>query len=303
MQPAGKGDYEETRQRPGAEGNFSQLEDKVMKMAAQFFGEDLLPYIGVKGKIKSVAPTEFIHLEARRLEEDFNYIMKDGTWHHLEFESDCLTEQDLRRFLEYEAYIGLVYGVSVRTTVICTAGTAVLKRELVQPMYTYRVSVVRLKDRDAGRAFAELDRRIAKGKRLKRRHIFPILLTPLMSGEMTVCERICRAVDILRLDQLDMDEEDSRRMQSVLYALAVKFLNKEELKLVKERIGMTILGEMLLQDGMEKGLEKGREQGREQLVAHFLRKDSHVSSAVEMLGVTEEMVLSVAKKEGIAVTR
>ena len=36
----------------GETNGFGQLEDKVMKTAAQFFGEDLLPYIGVKGKIR-----------------------------------------------------------------------------------------------------------------------------------------------------------------------------------------------------------------------------------------------------------
>lgn len=30
----------------GETNGFGQLEDKVMKTAAQFFGEDLLPYIG-----------------------------------------------------------------------------------------------------------------------------------------------------------------------------------------------------------------------------------------------------------------
>ncbi len=45
---------------------------------------------------------------------------------------------------------------------------------------------------------------------------------------------------------------------------------------------------------------KGIEQGKEQLIACFLRKDGHVDRAVELLGVPEEMVLSVAKKEGIS---
>ena len=39
----------------GETNGFGQLENKVMKTAAQFFGEDLLPYIGVKGKILTVA--------------------------------------------------------------------------------------------------------------------------------------------------------------------------------------------------------------------------------------------------------
>ena len=135
------GTYLREQESAGASG-FSQLEDKVMKTAAQFFGEDLLPYAGVKGRIARVAPTEHVHLEMRRLEEDFNFIMKDGSWRHLEFESDRIREKDLRRFREYEAYIGLTYDVPVATTVICTSRVKILKKELVNGMNVYRVEAV-----------------------------------------------------------------------------------------------------------------------------------------------------------------
>ena len=60
---------EQESESAGVSG-FSQLEDKVMKTAAQFFGKDLLPYVGIKGRIACVAPTEHVHLEMRKLEED-----------------------------------------------------------------------------------------------------------------------------------------------------------------------------------------------------------------------------------------
>ena len=47
----------------------------------------------------------------------------------------------------------------------------------------------------------------------------------------------------------------------MLYVFACKFLKEEELAKVKEEIGMTILGKMLMDDGIEKGIEKGIEQG------------------------------------------
>ena len=52
--------------------------------------------------------------------------------------------------------------------------------------------------------------------------------------------------------------------QGMRYALAVKFLDRDELKMIKERIGMTVLGQMLFEDGMEKGIEKGIEKGVQQ---------------------------------------
>lgn len=247
--------------RQGEEKRVSQLEDRVLKTAAQFFGEDLLPYVGVKGMIDRVAPTEHIHLEMRRLEEDFNFIMKDGSWRHLEFESDSITQRDLRRFREYEAFIGMVYNVPVVTTVLCTSNVKILKGELVNGNSIYRVELVRLKDRNAENVFEKLERKMKKGKQLKRYDVFPVLLSPLMSGEMAMSERICQGMDILQRGELDIRKGEIKRMQSVLYALAVKFLKREELEKVKERIGMTILGQMLWEEGMETGLEKGMAKG------------------------------------------
>lgn len=107
-----------------------------------------------------------------------------GSWIHLKFESDSITERDLRRFREYEAYIGMIYKVTAATLVLCTS--------------------------------------------------------------IEISERICRGMDILESPGLDMKEEDVKRMQSVQYALAVKFLDRNQLMDVKEKIGMTILGQMLL---------------------------------------------------------
>lgn len=120
-----------------------------------------------------------------------------GSWIHLIFESDSITERDLRRFREYEAYIGMIYKVTAATLVLCTS--------------------------------------------------------------MEISERICRGMDILESPGLDMKEEDVKRMQSVQYALAVKFLDRNQLMDVKEKIGMTILGQMFFEDGEKKGMERGVE--------------------------------------------
>lgn len=74
-----------------------------MKTAAQYFGEELLPLLGITAEVRYAAPTENVRLEARQMYQDFNYITSGGTWIHLEFESDSVTREDLRRFREYEA--------------------------------------------------------------------------------------------------------------------------------------------------------------------------------------------------------
>ena len=50
-------------------------------------------------------------------------------------------------------------------------------------------------------------------------------------------------------------------MQALLYVFAGKFLNKDDLQKVKGVISMTILGEMLVKDGLDQGIREGIREG------------------------------------------
>ena len=273
-----------------------QLEDKVMKTAAQFFREYLLPYLGIKEKIRRVGPTEHIHLEARRLEEDFNFEMKNGSYKHLEFESDSIVVRDLRRFREYEAYIGMVCDVEVSTIVICSANVKKPKIELQNGDSVYRIQVICLKERDGDRILRLLEKRKEKGKTLGRKRLFPLLLTPLMSGKVPVAERICRGLELLRSEEAGIDKETRQKMETILYALAVKLLDAKALEQVKEKMGMTLLGEMLVEDGMQKGRREGRLEGELlKLVSQIRKKMLRGCQEEQIADLLEEDIQTVEK--------
>ena len=71
----------------GNDGGYSQVEDAVMKTVMQCFKDELLPYFGIKEKAVVIAPTEAVHLELKKLLQDFNLVMEDGSWSHFEFQS------------------------------------------------------------------------------------------------------------------------------------------------------------------------------------------------------------------------
>ena len=111
-------------------GDYTHLEDMAMKSAAQFFGEEMLGFLGIHKKVLRVAPTELIHLEAHQLYEDFNFEMEGGEWYDFEFESDSIKTADLKRFREYEAVASRTYGVTVVTYVICSSNVKEFMTEL-----------------------------------------------------------------------------------------------------------------------------------------------------------------------------
>jgi hypothetical protein len=240
------------------------LEDMAMKTAAQFFSEELLPYLGIKEKNLEVAPTELVRLETRHLYQDFNYAAEKGRWIHLEFESDTVTIEDLKRFREYEATTSRTFHVAVTTYVICSARARNPVSQFTEGINTYRVKLVQIKDRDADALFRKLSRRVERGKDLRKKDLVSMLLTPLMSGEMPQKTRIIKGIQTLNNEKSSVDQEEKNRMQAVLYALASKFLGKEELEEVKEVIAMTLLGQMLVEDGKEMGKKLGKELGRQE---------------------------------------
>lgn len=229
-------------------------EDRALKAAAQFFGRELLPLLGVKEVIRGVAPTEQVRLEIRDFQEDFNFWMEKGYIYHLEFESDEIVLEDMRRFRCYEAVLSYNYGAEVITCVVCTGRKGKVTDRIKEGINVYRVRLLWLRDGDADQVLREAEERQAAGV-LDRQSLVQLLLTPLMSGEMARKERILRSLKMIRGEQEAVDEAEKRQMESVLYALAMKFLTKEELEEVWEVFRMTVLGEILVEHGKEIGIE------------------------------------------------
>lgn len=99
-----------------------------------------------------------------------------------------------------------------------------------------------------------------------------------MSGAVSQKERIKFGIKILKDEMKNgMLLEDVQRMQAVLYAFASKFLGSMDLEEIKEDIGMTVLGEMLVNDG----IEKGKIQGKTEDILSFLREIGEVPTDLQ----------------------
>ncbi|WP_412331698.1 hypothetical protein [Hungatella sp.] len=230
-------------------------EDLVLKSAMQFFGDELLSYLKITAEPVTVGQTEFVHLEAKQLYEDFNFIKPDQSWIHLEFERR-IKEEDLRRFRSYEAVTAYICHVDITTYVICSSTVKEILSELKTGHNTYRIIPIRLKDKDADELLAKLFEKQKSGEKLERSDLVPLLLTTLMSGTTNQKDRIILANQLITKSGA-LSETDLKKMQAVLYTLANKFLSKDDLNQVKEVLFMTPLGQMLVKDGFEKGIERG----------------------------------------------
>ena len=95
------------------------------------------------------------------------------------------------------------------------------------------------------------------GEELTKEDYAILSLTPLMSGSMQMKDKIREAI-ILAKRNTDITAEKTTAM---LYTLADKFLDNADLDEIKEVVAMTRIGQMLLDEGMERGIERGMERG------------------------------------------
>lgn len=273
-----------------------QLEDKAMKSAAMYFGQELLPYLNVRKKIVRLLPTEQIRLEAVRTTEDTLFEMEDGTLAHFEFESVEVKEDDLRRFRYYDSYSGMVYKKTVVTYVVCSGKAERIRDELREGISRYRIIPLQMKQEDADILLFHLQEKTAKGEKLTKEDLAPLLLTPLMSGKSTIKDRILKTGVLLSGENTRLDKEDKRRMEGVLYAFACKFLEKADLEEIKEALGMTVLGEMIWNDGLEAGIEKGREAGSFMKLIHMICRKMQKGKAAEQIAEELEEELPLVER-------
>ena len=235
-------------------------EDAIMKMGFDYFRDTILKSLGIDYEFVNLGPTELIELTIHSLYMDFTFLTKEGFYIHIEFQTTDKGENDLRRFLAYDAVYSHKTGKNVITYVIYSGGIKSVKTELNMGLFTYRIQPIYLKDRNADEVFEKIRQKQEDGTELTEEDYASLSLTPLMSGNMKIKEKIKESV-ILSKKKRGLTAEKTMAM---LYTLADKFLDSKDLDEIKEVISMTRLGQMLLDEGMEKGMKKGMKKGMEQ---------------------------------------
>lgn len=235
---------------PENPSDIHQQEDAALKTCMQFFADELLPYLGIKGRVITFAPTELIHLDLKKLFQDFNFIMEDGTWKHFEFQSTNEGLSGLKRFRTYEAMTSYQYKVPVETYVLYSGSIQNPMTEFTEGFNTYRIMPIIMQGMEADQLIRELEEKQKSGQALTKTDLVPLTLCPLMGGKSPLKERIINAYTILRSADT-LDAEDLRKIEAVIYAMADKYLDSDDLEQIMEDISMTRLGQMLFAKGAE----------------------------------------------------
>lgn len=245
-----------TNEKTASTSTFSQHEDAALKTMMHFFAEELLPHLGIDGKVVSIAPTELVKLEISKLYQDFNLVMEDGSWKHFEFQSTNEGLDGLKRFRSYEALTSYQHKVSVTTYVLFSGNIRNPMTQFTEGANTYRVIPITFKENDADRFIHNLKVKLQKGEPITRSDFVWLTLCPLMGGDMPQKDRILSALEITRKAS-PVTKEELQQIEAVIYTMADKFLKPMDMKEIEEEIKMTRLGQILVDSGKAEGKIEG----------------------------------------------
>ena len=256
-------------------------EDAVMKMGFDYFRDTILKTLGIDYQYEEIGPTELVELTIHSLYMDFTFLTTGGFYIHTEFQTTDKKEADLRRFHAYDAVYSNKTGKKVITYVIYSGGITNVKSELDCGLYTYRVQPIYLKDKNADEVFLKLKQKQDNGEAFTEDDYAALSLTPLMSGKMSRKDMFKEAIRLTKSN----NELTAEKTRAVLYTLADKFLDKTELDEIKEVLRMTRLGQMLMDEGMEKGMELKETESIKKLMKNL---NLTIDQAMNTLEVPED---------------
>lgn len=235
-----------------------KYEDIIMKRVMESFAQSGLRFLGIDEEVVGPAETEMVVLELSDLLMDYTFLLSDGSYLHLEFQSTDKGAQDLRRYRKYEALLSDKKGKDVYTYVVYTNDIAQPQTHLLTGFNEYRVQAVTLSAWDSRQVLQEVEAALAEGS-LADEQLTALAFVPVMTHHEERIEVLSEAV---QLSHQVADTQKKMDIQSILFAFANKFLNGNDLARIKEEIVMTQLGQMIYEDGHKIGIMEGEEKGK-----------------------------------------
>ena len=223
-------------------------EDLIMKKAMDVFAEEGLRFFGIDGKVKDSSSTEIVVLEAKNLHMDYTFLMEDDTYIHIEFQTTNKGKSDLRRFRAYESLLSFQTDKDVVTYVIYSNEIKNTMDMIKTGINEYNVKSIYMYDKNGDIIFDKIEEKLKENEEITKQDLVALTFTPIMNGKLTKFDRIIKSIRLVK----KINNEYRYDIESMLYAFADKFLEDKDLEKVKEEISMTKLGQMLIEEGIEK---------------------------------------------------
>ena len=209
--------------------------DIILKYLVDAFRDASLDWLGLHDvRILRAIPTELPEVEIRQSFLDLAFETESGELLHYEFQTT--KEQDLYRFLLYDAHLTAHYKKPVKTIVLYIRDVLEAPDRLNAGGIEYRVENVYLKSRDAEAVLKRLEEHIRLDvwqpeDRFDLAFV-PHMRHPRMSGQEVLQRTLDLALAI-------SDDNERNLMAGILLGLSGKAMSDEDIDRLKEVLKMT----------------------------------------------------------------
>ena len=258
--------------------------DIVLKYLVDAFRDASLDWLGLhEVRILRAIPTELPEVEIRHSFLDLAFETESGELLHYEFQTT--KEQDLYRFLLYDAHLTAHYKKPVKTIVLYVVDVLEAPDRLNAGGIVYRVQNVYLKSRDAEAVLERLEEHI----RLdiwRPEDRFDLAFVPHMRHPMMSSQEVLQRT--LDLALAILDENERNLMAGILLGLSGKAMSDEDIDRLKEVLRMTDPVKAIEREAAE---SKARE-----IAINLLMKGMAIEEVAEVTNLAREQVEELRKQ-------
>ena len=274
----------------GAKDTEIQAAYQNKDIVSKIFGEKMkgkplsLFGLGTGLKVADVRPTNIPVVQARELRMDNLFELEDGSVAILDYESSYKEEN----FIKYGRYVMEVAGrylkegkrPDIHMMVLYTADIENSKTSFQRTAFTIQTEVsYLLKELSAG-WMSEVRKSISE-KTVTDEVLMHLVLLPLTyKGKERKQEAIKECVGLAR--ELPDKEQETFALAGIL-TFTDKVIDKETQRFIKEVLGMTQVGRMLMDEGRREGRKEGDMERAKKTAINMLKRGVSCEEAAEIL--------------------
>lgn len=288
-----------------------QNKDIVSKLFGDQMKGKSLSLFGLKTNLRvvDIRPTNIPIVQARELRMDNLFELEDGSVAILDYESEY-KEANFTKYGRYlmdviDRYLKEGKQPDIHMMVLYTADIEKTKTVFSRTACQIQVEASYMTGLPSDAWLKEVQKGIADHAVTDEILMHLVLLPLTYKGEEKKQEAIRACVDLAK--QLPNKEQETFALAGIL-TFTDKIINDETKRYIKEVLGMTQVGKMLmdegrqegrqegLQEGLQKGLQKGQQKAAKKTAKNMLKRGDSIEDIAEVLELPIETIKAWQKE-------
>lgn len=244
-----------------------QNKDITSKLMAETLkGRSLAAFGLPELKIVDILPTNLPVIESNELRLDNLFLLSDGSLAIIDYESS-FSRENFVKYLNYIARVIRRFAIrrelkdlkQLKMVVIYTADVERAEERYDLGGLILVVESAYLIHLDGSQIYDRLKNKIDAGEKLTEEELMELMILPLtVKGKKRKQETIEKAVN---LGKRLPDREGQLKVIAGILTFTDKIIDRVYAKKLEEEMQMTLVGQMLMEEGYQRGIEKGIEKG------------------------------------------